>query len=136
MSDNSDPPPAGPVPYEDVADAAVAAQAFALYRRRELQVVAFHTDGVVSAQVWGPCPRCGHTLNVQQMINVPVVETRGRGWLDALRRRHADTGVPGTVDVGCECHEHHPGAPELVRGCGASFRLPTGPPAGSDAAPS
>jgi hypothetical protein len=133
MIDSSDPAAAGPMPYENIADATLAKQAFTLYRRGELQVQAFNNDGVVSAQVWGPCPRCGHALNIQQVITTPVVDAGGRGLLDALRRRKNPT-TPPTVDVGCDCQELHPGAPEPVHGCGASFRLPTGRPTGSDAA--
>ena len=59
MDDTSD-TPAAEVAYENTADEAWARNAFDLYERRELQVRAFDTEGVVSAQVWGPCPRCGH----------------------------------------------------------------------------
>ena len=123
--------PVAEVAYENTADEAWARQAFDLYQRRELQVQAFDTEGVVSAQVWGTCPRCGHDLNVQQTLSTPIVSLRGgRGLWTALTRREnpADAGIPDAVEVGCGCGQTHHGAPRHVTGCGVSFRLPTAPP--------
>lgn len=64
------------VGYEVIADETWAAQALDLYQRRQLQVQAFNTDGVVSAQVWGTCPRCTHSLDVQMTLSAPLI-TRG-----------------------------------------------------------
>jgi hypothetical protein len=121
---------AGEVAYENTADVAWARQALDLFQRRELQVQAFDTEGVVSAQVWGTCPRCGHELDVQQTLSVPIVGSGGRGVWSALTGRDAPAaaGVPEAVEVGCGCGYPHPGAPEQVTGCGVSFRLPTTPP--------
>src|SRR5260370_35872520 len=80
--------PVPEVAYENTADEAWARQAFDLYQRRELQVQAFDTEGVVSAQVWGACPRCGHELNIQMTLSTPVPGLRGgRGLLSALTPR-------------------------------------------------
>lgn len=93
---------------------------------------AFDTEGVVSAQVWGTCPRDGHQLDVQQTLSVPIVGSgAGRGVWSALTRCEtpATPGIPDAVEVGCGCGNPDPGAPEDVTGCGVSFRLPTAPPA-------
>lgn len=123
--------PATEVAYENTADEAWARQALDLYQRRQLQVQAFDTEGVVSAQVWGTCPRCGHELDIQMTLNIPIVGLReGRGLWAALTRRDVPEapGIPNAVEVGCGCGHTHPGAPEQVTGCGVSFRLPTAPP--------
>jgi hypothetical protein len=123
--------PVPEVAYENIADEASARAAFGLYQDRQLQVQAFDTEGVVSAQVWGTCPRCGHELNTQMTISTPIVGLReGRGlWAEWTRRDIPTTpGIPDTVEVGCGCGRAHPGAPEQVTGCGVSFRLPTTPP--------
>jgi hypothetical protein len=122
---------AGEVAYENTANEAWARQALDLYRRGELQVEAFDTEGVVSAQVWGTCPRCGHQLDVQQTLSVPIIGSGGgRGLWQALTGRDVPVakGIPDAVEVGCGCEKTHPGAPEQVTGCGVSFRLPTAPP--------
>lgn len=113
------------VGYEVIADETWAAQALDLYQRRQLQVQAFNTDGVVSAQVWGTCPRCTHSLDVQMTLSAPLI-TRGGGWSSIGRKGQE---IPDQVDVGCGCGIAHNGAPENVTGCGVSFRLPTAPPA-------
>lgn len=122
--------PAAETPYENTADETYGTKASDLYQRRELQVQAFDTDGVVSAQVWGPCPRCGHELNIQMTLSTPIAGLRsGRGVWAAMTRRDVSlhSGKPDAVEVGCGCGYAHPGAPEQVTGCGVSFRLPTTP---------
>ena len=127
--DGTDGTPVAEVAYENTADEAWAQQALDLYERRELQVEAFNTEGVVSAQVWGTCPRCGHELNVQQTLSTPIVGVRGgRGLWSALTGRDVPARIPDAVEVGCGCGHAHPGAPEQATGCGVSFRLPTSPP--------
>lgn len=123
--------PATEVAYENIADETWARQAMNFYQRRQLQVRAFNTDGVVSAQIWGTCPRCGHDLNIQTTLSVPIAGLRdGRGLWTALTRRAIPgiPGIPDTVEAGCGCGHAHPGAPEQVTGCGVSFRLPTARP--------
>jgi hypothetical protein len=119
------------VAYENIADEAWARQAFDLYRRRQLQVQAFDTEGVVSAQVWGTCPRCSHELNMQVTLSTPIAGLRqGRSLWTALTRRDIPTapGIPDSVEVACGCEHAHPGAPSQITGCGVSFRLPTTSP--------
>lgn len=129
--------PAHDVVYENTADEVWARKALDLHQRRELQVKAFDHDGVVSAQVWGPCPRCAHDIVVQPILTAPLLD-EGKGWLAALTGRTTDRGaVPSTVEVGCGCEYVHPQAPGeptgagKVRGCGVSFSLPTTQPAGA-----
>ena len=123
--------PAPEVAYENTADEAWARQAFDLYQHRELQVQPFATEGVVSAQVWGTCPRCGHELNIQLTLSIPIAGLReSRGLWAALARRDVPVGpgIPDAVEVSCGCEHIHAGAPEQVSGCGVSFRLPTALP--------
>jgi hypothetical protein len=120
--------PAAEIAYENIADETWARQAIEFYQHRQLQVQAFDTEGVVSAQIWGSCPRCGHELNIQTTLSVPIAGLRdGRGLWTTLKRRDIP-GIPDTVEAGCGCGHVHPGAPEQVTGCGVSFRLPTAPP--------
>ena len=114
------------VDWANTADKTWAMQAIDFYQRRQLRVEAFNTEGVVSAQVWGTCPRCLHDLDIQVTLNAPVLTWRG-GW-SSIGRRNA-SGIPDDVEVGCGCGFAHAGAPEQVTGCGVSFRLPTAPPA-------
>jgi hypothetical protein len=119
------------VAYENTADEAWASLALDFYQRRQLQVQAFNTEGVVSAQVWGTCPRCGHELNAQPILSTPIVGVRdGRGLWASLTRRDSPEAprVLETIEVGCGCGRTHPGAPDQVTGCGVSFRLPTALP--------
>jgi hypothetical protein len=123
--------PVPEVAYENTADEASARAAFAFYQDRQLQVQAFDTEGVVSAQVWGTCPRCGHELNIQMTLSTPIAGLREwRGLWAGWTRRDIPvaSGIPDAVEVGCGCGHAHPGAPEQVTGCGVSFRLPTIPP--------
>lgn len=132
MTDNSTDTPATDVAYENTADLQWALQALDLLQNHRLQVQAFDTEGVISAQVWGTCPRCSHELNVQQTLSSVFPSWReSRGLWATLAKRDAPAAprIPDTVEVGCGCGHTHPGAPEQVRGCGVSFRLPTTPPA-------
>jgi hypothetical protein len=123
--------PATEAAYENTADETWARQALDLYQSRQLQVQTFEAEGVISAQIWGFCPRCGHELNIQLILSTPIAGLReGRGLWAALARRDvpAAPGIPDAVEVGCGCGHTHPGAPGQVTGCGVSFRLPTAPP--------
>lgn len=123
--------PVTEVPYENTADPVWTGKAFDYYQSRQLQVQAFKTEGVVSAQVWGTCPRCRHELNIQMTLSIPVAGLReGRGLWAALARRDvpAPPPIPDEVEAGCGCGHTHPGAPGQVTGCGVSFHLPTTPP--------
>jgi hypothetical protein len=130
--------PAGGVPYENTAEPVWADQALDLWQQRDLQVETFvNPQGVVSAQVWGPCPRCRHDLiDAQPTLTTPIPGLReGRGLWATLTGRHTPDRqtptVPKTVEVACGCRRNHPDAPQDILGCGVSFRLPTTPPATS-----
>ena len=135
MNDNANTPTEA-ISYENTADPVWAHKALDLYRDQHLKVQTFDTNGVVSAQVWGPCPRCGHSLNVQETLTTTVPGLRG-GWWAALTGRQPDSrsGIPDTVEVGCGCDHAHPGAPTQGQGCGVSFRLPTTPAAPATPSP-
>jgi hypothetical protein len=130
--DDSTSTPAAEVAYENIADEESATKALDFYQRRELQVEAFETEGVVSAQVWGTCPRCGHDLDVQMTLSTVIATLRGGYglWKKTATQRavSATPDKPDTVEVACGCGRTHPGAPDQVTGCGVSFRLPTAPP--------
>lgn len=111
--------------YERTAEDSWTARAMGLFQKGNLQVQAFSTGGVISAQVWGTCPRCDHNLNVQLTLTAPVVTFRG-GWSNTGRK---DAKIPSHIDVDCGCGLAHDGAPEQVKGCGVTFRLPTATPA-------
>lgn len=117
---------AGEVGYQSIAGDVWEQQALDYYRSRQLQLQAFSTDGVVSVQIWGTCPRCRHNMDVQQTLTAPVVTYRG-GWKGVASKGPAD--VPASIAVGCGCGLTHNGAPKDTTGCGLSFRLPTTPPA-------
>jgi len=123
--------PATEVAYENITSLEWSQRAFDLLQRGQLHVKIFNTDGVISAHVWGPCPRCGHDLDYRPTLSAIVPELGGsRGLWTALTGRSTLKGssVPEAVDVGCGCGRDHPGAPKTVRGCGVSFRLPTSAP--------
>lgn len=113
------------VGYERTAAENWAQRAWDLYQSGQLRIAPFNTDGVISVQVWGTCPRCSHSLDVQQTLTAPVVTFRG-GWSSIGRK---DTEIPPYIEVGCGCEHTHDGAPEHVKGCGVTFRLPTATPA-------
>jgi hypothetical protein len=128
VSDNDSATGPDQVPYENTADARWARKAMDLLRSRRLQVAAFDTEGVASAQVWGTCPRCGHDIDVQRTLTVPVPQVRGLWTALTGRATPLRQGISDTVEVGCGCTHPHPAAPPNVLGCGVSFRLPITPP--------
>jgi hypothetical protein len=111
------------VGYKRTADDTYAQAAMLLYQSLKLQVKAFNTDGVVSAQVWGTCPRCTHSMDVQLTLTAPVVSFRG-GWSSIGRKNK----IPPLIGVDCGCESPHDGRPAGLKGCGVSFSLPTAPP--------
>ncbi|GAA3951878.1 hypothetical protein [Actinoplanes auranticolor] len=117
------------IPYENTAGSAWAAKALDYVRRKRLRVAVLDSDGVVSAQVWGTCPRCSHDLDCQLTLTIPVLDVRdGRGLWPNLGFPAPKVGtseIPPSVEVACGCGRTHPDAPEKVLGCGVSFRLPT-----------
>ena len=130
VSDISPDPEVG-VGYDNTAAQVWAERALEYWEQRVLQVAAFSTHGVVSVQVWGPCPRCAHALNVQKTLTAPIGEVRG--WWQTVTGcdRHSESlPIPATVEVGCGCDSFH-GAPAGQHGCGVSFHFPTSPPPAS-----
>ena len=123
------------VAYENTVDRRWGERAVEFLDGGLLQVKASEVDGVVSAQVSGPCPRCEHALDVRSTLAGAVADVRaGRDWLDVLTGRAAAvTRVPEIVQVACDCGQAHRGAPPGGRGCGVSFRLPTRPPSAATA---
>lgn len=73
--------------------------------------------GVLSAHVWGQCPRCRHQLDDWQALSaVTGSVTSRRPGSDPLD----DVTV---VDIDCGCGTVHAGAPGGTTGCGVSFRV-------------
>jgi predicted alpha-1,6-mannanase (GH76 family) len=131
MADGIDASPAE-ARYENTAALEWTVKAHEMLRRGELHARAFYSDEVLSAHVWGTCPRCGHALDVRETLAAAVITPRGsRGWWTALTG--AITGQPTSrdfdlpaeipIDVGCACEYPHAGAPDRTWGCGVSFRI-------------
>ena len=115
-------------PYHESTDYAWTEMAFDMLERHDLQGEVLVRDGIIWSRVWGPCPRCRHTLDDRQ-THTAVTNLMGGEW-----RRPADAGLspPGAdgtgltffpVDVSCGCGNSHPGAPAGQTGCGVSFRV-------------
>ncbi|WP_018685266.1 hypothetical protein [Actinokineospora enzanensis] len=89
-------------------------RAFELVRAREIAVRTVVSDGVVSAVLAGPCPRCGHHL-VDRQVGSAVTEVRAAGAAVGPRVM--------VLDISCGCGQPHDGAPDHVTGCGVAFRV-------------
>jgi hypothetical protein len=125
------------LPYENVAGRIWDAKAAALLQEHRLQIVTFSTEGVISVQIWGSCPRCEHELNVQSILTAPIAglregHFRSQLWAGLIERVPGGDKIPDDVEVGCGCDRVHPGAPEHddghrgpSSGCGVSFRVST-----------
>lgn len=90
-------------------------RAFHLIESGGMQADLVVGEGVVTATVGGPCPRCGHQFADRQVGQA----------VTAVRGGHSGKPLPRTVviDVSCGCGEPHTGAPEQVTGCGVAFRV-------------
>jgi len=113
-------------PYRESSAFEWTEVAFEMLERGELLGEVIANGGVVRSRVQGPCPRCRHALDDQQ------VHTAVTGYFaDGLRG--LGSGAPGAavgdearyyqVDVSCGCGDDHSGAPEGKAGCGVSFRV-------------
>jgi hypothetical protein len=120
------------VDYESATSYEWTEKAHAMFDRQKLQGYFLDTDGVLSAHVWGACPRCGHPLDARPVLTTVVTNLRGERNLwhkfTGLLSGHSasdDSAVSDVevVDIGCGCGYSHPGAPEDTKGCGVSFRL-------------
>lgn len=109
------------VPYAEVASAELDARAAALLASGAITVWA--TTGVApSLRMDGRCPRCDDGFSQTTSLRLPVSSIRGE-------RKGAQAG-PVSSDFLCDCDVSHPGAPDSVRGCGASFFLALPPDQG------
>jgi hypothetical protein len=131
MSDSAGQPPAEDM-FENTAAYAWTERAHEMLQRGDLHAKAFATDGVLSAHVWGLCPRCAHELDVRETLSAAVTTTRGNrslwGALAGALTGKTVTGDPDLpaeipVDVECGCGHSHHGAQEKTTGCGVSFRV-------------
>ncbi|WP_329282142.1 hypothetical protein [Streptomyces sp. NBC_01451] len=114
------------MPYEATTAFRWTERAFHLIESGGIQTGVVVGEGVVTATVGGPCPRCGHQF-VDRQVGQAVTAVRGGHGRDPLPR----TVV---IDVSCGCGELHAGAPGEVTGCGVAFRVQLVLDAGSDAA--
>jgi len=113
-----------------IADDETQKKAANLYQSGQLQMQPFNTNGVISVQVWGQCPRCTHSIDVQETLTAPVITATG-GWKGIGRFLGKNSVIPKYITVNCDCTEAHDGAPTGVAGCGVTFQLATAPPAAS-----
>lgn len=103
------------VPYQATTAFRWTERAFHLIESGGMQADMAVGEGVVTATVGGPCPRCGHPL-VDRQVGQAVTPVRGGHSAEPLLR----TVV---IDVSCGCGEPHAGAPEQATGCGVAFRV-------------
>jgi hypothetical protein len=54
----------------------VGRAASGLYQDGRLQLRVVDTNDVGSAQAWGPCPRCGHALDMQVTLRIATAGLR------------------------------------------------------------
>lgn len=116
------------VHYEQTIASKWTARAYELLEDEVLHVEVHTKGGVVSARVWGICPRCGHDLDDRQ-VQTAVADLMTRGG------EHPPLGVIPPIDITCGCGQSHIGAPERVTGCGVSFRVEVEPDVGSGGGP-
>jgi hypothetical protein len=121
--------PGGPpeLPYEMVAPNAYqwTEVAYDMLEDGRLTASITATGGIQTARVDGPCPRCEHPLNVQQILDIVTGED-----MATLGSHVATVNVDEYVPliVPCECTEGHDGRPEgVTHGCGINFRLDVRP---------
>lgn len=95
-------------------------RAFDLLNRDELTAVPRQADGVTTVVVAGPCPRCAHPL-VDRQVGVVVTGVAGGTRRGTLAGDAPPEAI--VIDVTCGCGTVHDGAPEMVSGCGVSFRI-------------
>jgi hypothetical protein len=109
-------------PYSESEDFAWTVKAYNMMVSGELHAQVISRDDVVTSRVWGPCPRCGDTLDDRQ-THTAVTDLIG-----TLRRNHTLASGEAEeryfpVDVSCRCGRVHDGTPQEVTGCGISFRV-------------
>lgn len=80
---------------------------------------------VQTARVTGSCPRCGHEVGFEQVLDVVTGEDLG-----TLGSQSPARGVHDFVEltVACHCSELHDGRPNNKKyGCGVHFRIDVRP---------
>jgi hypothetical protein len=123
MPDDSTPPDE---PYQESVDYSWTVKAFDMLECDDLHGEVVSYDEIIRSRVWGPCPRCGHTLDDHQTHTAVtnLIERRGRGGGATGEHAREVTGPAFfDVDVSCDCGNSHPGAPPGRTGCGVSFRV-------------
>ncbi|HMJ79183.1 MAG TPA: hypothetical protein VK507_24575 [Iamia sp.] len=122
----------GPLPYETAKPLAYewTDRAADMQDEGVLVAVAVTTDGVVGTTVRGPCPRCAHRIEDQQVDT--VVMGGAVAVLGADASEVPDVGAAPDalalalvrVVVTCSCGQEHPGRPDdVTAGCGISFAV-------------
>jgi hypothetical protein len=103
------------VPYQVSTAFRWTERAFHLIESGRIQADMVVGEGVVTATIGGPCPRCGHQF-VDRQVGQAVTAVRGG---------HRGEPLPRTavIDVSCGCGETHTGAPGEITGCGVAFRV-------------
>src|SRR5579859_567057 len=83
-------------PYQELVGYEWTEKAYHMLERGELHGEAISREKIVRSRVWGPCPRCSHSLDDQQIhtavINIMGTETRG--WPGRGRSGGGETGSP------------------------------------------
>lgn len=81
------------------------------------------SDGIRRATISGSCPRCGHEVHFDQILDAVVGEDGG---LRTLGLTTATSSEPMYLElvVSCRCTEAHAGRPDgVTSGCGINFRV-------------
>lgn len=118
LLDGDDPAPP-PLPYakDDRNDPAWSNKAYELITNGEMKVSTVAHQGVRRLLVEGPCPRCPHTVGVDELWDAVVGEAMAPLGTD-------DDEVYVPIVVSCACGGDHPGRGDAVAsGCGANFML-------------
>ncbi len=95
-------------------------QAWQMLQNGTLHARLYDTDDVLSAHIWGPCPRCAHDIDERPTLTAVLTDTTRSIWGEG-GGQVVDSPVP--VDLRCNCREEHPGVPKGTSGCGVSFRV-------------
>lgn len=119
-----EPVPQAAVPYEKAApnDYRWTSAAYDEILSGAIAVDLVARSGVRTARVSGSCPRCGHELNVSQILEAVTGEQSSP--LRTSRNAGADDAEGDYVELvaGCRCDAPHTGRPDgTAFGCGINF---------------
>lgn len=101
---------------EDLDDAARA-----LVRDGVLSVWLVNSTKAPSLRIDGPCPRCKHPYSQTQGLRMLTSTVRGI----RAAKPEPSTTTQYYADFLCDCDRTHSNAPDGVRGCGASYSIPS-----------